>query len=202
MASVVVGALSGPSARVDTKAVVGRPVMSNGALAMTLFIVAELMFFSGLISSYLVARAGFNNWPPLGQPRLPIEATAFNTMVLLASGVALWSANREQRLSARMLKLRLAAFLGAWFVVFQGVEWVRLIGFGLTTASSLYGSYFYLIVGAHALHACVGLIPLSVFAFRNGVGATREAGGLSTFCFYWYFVVGLWPVLYALVYLM
>ena len=40
-----------------------------------------------------------------------------------------------------------------FFVVFQGFEWVRLIGEGLTMTSGTLGAFFYLIVGMHALHA-------------------------------------------------
>ena len=37
--------------------------------------------------------------------------------------------------------------LGAFFVIFQGYEWVRLIGQGFTLTSSSLGSFFYLIAG-------------------------------------------------------
>ena len=47
----------------------------------------------------------------------------------------------------------LVMLLGAFFVVFQGAEWLALIGQGLTLTSSALGSFFYLIVGSHGLHA-------------------------------------------------
>ena len=40
-----------------------------------------------MISAFLIVKGGSAVWPPPGQPRLPIEATAFNTAVLLASAL-------------------------------------------------------------------------------------------------------------------
>ncbi len=77
----------------------------------------------------------------------------------------------------------------------QGYEWVRLIGFGLTTTSSIYGGFFYLIVGAHALHVLAGLTFLAAVFWLCRSRATVVAASI-----YWFFVVGLWPVLDGLVY--
>ena len=63
-----------------------RTPISSGVFGMLIFMVTEAMFFAGLISAYMGIRAGIEEWPPWGQPRLPVVATAFNTVVLLASG--------------------------------------------------------------------------------------------------------------------
>jgi heme/copper-type cytochrome/quinol oxidase subunit 3 len=176
-------------------------VAEDGVAAMLLFVATEVMFFAGLISAFLITRAGAVVWPPPGQPRLPVGATAVNTAVLLASGVALVAAERSLAGSARSARsLRLAIALGAFFVVFQGWEWMRLIGFGLTMRSSAYGAFFYLIVGAHALHALAALIGLGYAGARLERGALG-ATTLRTAGIFWYFVVGVWPLLYVLVYL-
>ena len=59
--------------------------------------------------------------------------------------------------------------LGVLFLAIQGSEWARLILFGLTMTSSLYGAMFYLIVGAHALHLVVALGVL--FSWRRSAPA-------------------------------
>jgi heme/copper-type cytochrome/quinol oxidase subunit 3 len=85
-------------------------------------------------------------------------------------------------------------------VLFQGYEWVALIRQGLTLTSSTHGSFFYLIVGMHGLHAIAGLMVLGQTAFK----LSRSVLAVSTFAaaqVFWYFVVGLWPILYFLVYL-
>jgi heme/copper-type cytochrome/quinol oxidase subunit 3 len=95
------------------------------------------------------------------------------------------------------------ALLGALFLAIQGYEWVRLVGFGLTTSSSLYGATFYALVGAHGLHvlaALVALVAVTVRGHRGHYGRVEHTG-LAMCHLYWLFVVAVWPILYALVYL-
>ncbi len=178
------------------------PVVPTPVLGMLIFVIAETMMFAGLISAFTIVKAGALGWPPPGQPRLPVEATAFNTAVLLLSGVFLFLANRrygEARELARR-PLFTAMGLGAFFVCFQGYEWISLIRQGLTLTSSSHGSFFYLIVGMHGLHALAGLVVLGRVALKLSWGLLAP----STFAaaqLFWYFVVGLWPILYGLVYL-
>ena len=61
------------------------PVVPTPVLGMLIFVIAETMMFAGLISAFTIVKAGALGWPPPGQPRLPVEATAFNTAVLLLS---------------------------------------------------------------------------------------------------------------------
>ena len=65
-----------------------RPLIDSRQFGMLIFIVTEVMFFASLVSAYLIIRSGLEEWPPWGQPRLPVWSTAFNTLVLVASGVA------------------------------------------------------------------------------------------------------------------
>ena len=64
------------------------PALSNGALGMLMLIAMELMFFAALISAFLIISAAAEVWPPAGQPRLPILASAVNSLVLFASGLS------------------------------------------------------------------------------------------------------------------
>jgi cytochrome c oxidase subunit 3 len=169
---------------------------------MLLFVAAEVMFFAGLISAFTIVRAGAPVWPPPDQPRLPIQDTAFNTAALLLSGVALLVAHRRFTQDRRRARapLAIAMGLGAFFVLFQGVEWVALLRQGLTLTSSSLGSFFYLIVGLHALHAVVaiGLLAWAWLRLQRGWLVQSQ---LVTAEVFWYFVVGLWPVIYGVVYL-
>jgi cytochrome c oxidase subunit 3 len=178
------------------------PLVANGVLGMLIFVAAEAMFFAGLISAFSIIRSSAILWPPPDQPRLPLEATALNTAALLASGVLLFVARRRfnrNRLRARQV-LMASMLLGAFFVCFQGAEWVRLVGQGLTLTSSTLGSFFYLIVGLHALHAVAGLCVLG-YAWLRLQRGWLASSQLATAEVFWYFVVGLWPVLYLVVYL-
>jgi heme/copper-type cytochrome/quinol oxidase subunit 3 len=180
-----------------------RPVIENQVLGTLVFIVTEIMSFAGLISGLVIVKANhLGPWPPPDQPRLPIEATAFNTLVLLASGLALYQAGRAYKRKPIDAKkpFALAIGLGLFFVLFQGFEWVRLIGQGLTMTSSTLGAFFYLIVGAHAAHAVVAIGLLCLF-YRRLTQMKLEPGTFMGAQLFWFFVVGLWPILYLQVYL-
>jgi heme/copper-type cytochrome/quinol oxidase subunit 3 len=168
-----------------------------------IFIAAEVMFFAALISAHTIARstAPGGVWPPPGQPRLPADRTAFNTALLLLSGVLLWRANRNvDSMTARARRyLEGAIALGVSFVSLQGVEWVALLREGLTLRSSSLGAFFYLIVGAHALHAVAAIAALTwvYVLLRQGRQMTAAFAAAQVF---WYFVVLVWPVIYLRVY--
>ncbi len=169
---------------------------------MLIFTLTEAMLFSGFISAFMIVKSGATMWPPPGQPRLPLEATAINTTALLISGVLMYFANRRFKVEpARAKGLMLASILlGAFFVAFQGIEWVALIQEGLTLTSSTHGSFFYLLVGAHALHAVIalGLFGRCYLQLRADRLRPEVFGAVQVF---WYFVVGLWPIIYLRVYL-
>lgn len=179
------------------------PIVPNEVLGTVIFVLAEMMMFGGFISAYSIASSTAVVWPPPGQPRLPVETTALNTVALLISGgLAWWAGRRFDTAGPDKAKLPMfgALALGAFFVLFQGYEWAMLLSQGLTLTSSNLGAFFYLIVGAHALHAVGGLAVLVVLTLRLVRGQLRSdpfwAGRL-----FWYFVVLLWPVLYWKVYL-
>ena len=181
-------------------------IASDGVIGMIFLLATEGMFFAGLISAFVVHRASEKVWPPVGQPRLPVEVTAVNTLVLLASAFTIFLFGRMLKNAAGKASLKkillLTILLGGTFVVVQGSEWVRLLQFGLTTSSSLYGSFFYLLVGAHAVHVVAGLLIL-LYLLRKTVTekSTEVLRNKATVCsMYWYFVVLVWPVLYLLVY--
>ncbi len=178
------------------------PILSSQVMGTLIFVIAEMMMFAGLMSAFSIVKAGALGWPPPGQPRLPVEATAFNTAALLASAVFLFVANRRYARNRNLAKRPLftAMGLGAFFVAFQGYEWISLIRQGLTLTSSNHGSFFYLIVGMHGLHAIAGLAVLGRSALKLSRGRLAPSSFAACQVF-WYFVVGLWPVLYFMVYL-
>ena len=194
-----------------TLAVDGRPAPSrrrvlvpNGVMGMVLFVFTEVMLFAGMISAFVIVKsqAAGQMWPPYGQPRLPVEETAVNTAALILSGIVLVFAQYAFRRSPRRAVLPFLAsiLLGAFFVGFQGVEWVDLLGEGLTMQSSTYGAFFYLIVGTHALHA-VGALAGMAWAFARLRSGRLSGEQFATVQVFWYFVVLVWPVLYWKVYL-
>jgi len=183
-----------------------RPLLDNVRLAMLFLICGEIMFFGGLVSAFLVLRVTAALWPPPLQPRLPVGVTGVNTLVLLASSIAMVAASRALgRDDTRGLVRRLlvAAGLGTAFLLVQGYEWVCLVGFGLTVSSGAYGGTFYTLIGTHAAHvlAAVVWVGVTVVLAARGRFADGRTAPLQACAIYWHFVVALWPILYVTVYL-
>ncbi len=182
------------------------PILNNARLAVVMLLAAEMMFFAGLIGAFLVFRLSATVWPPPFQPRLPVGVTGVNSMILLASALTMHWAVLAIRagIAQRLVRhLSITAFLGVLFLFIQGYEWVRLVHFGLTTSSSVYGGLFYTLIGAHGAHVFGGLIWLSIVCWqaKSGRFTAKNFVGVQTARMYWTFVVALWPVLYGLVYL-
>jgi heme/copper-type cytochrome/quinol oxidase subunit 3 len=175
-------------------------------VGVLVFLVAEGMLFGGFVAAFLVFRLGSPAWPPPGEPRLPVGLTALNTAVLLLSGLAArWAIAAHERGDRAGLRrwLGRAVLGGATFLGIQGFEWARLVRFGVTASSSVYGASFYALIGAHAAHVAAALVWLAVLLGQVRLGRTDRpgAGALGAAALYWGFVVLLWPLLWGLVYL-
>lgn len=179
---------------------------STAVLGTVVFLGSEAVLFATLIVAYLALRAGADAWPPPGQPRLPVVLTGINTGVLLLSGASMWQALRAVRvahLTACRRWLAITLGLGAVFLLVQGSEWVRLIGYGLRVSSGTYGGMFYSLIGMHALHVLIGVLVLAGVLWRGRgrpYGRARHID-VAVGYLYWSFVVAVWPLLYVLVYL-
>jgi heme/copper-type cytochrome/quinol oxidase subunit 3 len=183
------------------------PERSNAVLGMLVFLGSEVMLFAALVTAYLVLRARAESWPPPGQPRLPIALTGVNTLVLLLSGLTMWWARGAARLADMVTSLRWLALtlgLGVTFLAVQGSEWAQLLRFGLRLSSGIYGGIFSALIGMHAVHVLVAVLLLAAVLWRAR-GATYSAArqtDVEVCHLYWFFVVGVWPPLYILVYLL
>jgi heme/copper-type cytochrome/quinol oxidase subunit 3 len=176
-------------------------------LGMYIFIISELMLFITLIFVLFWLKSGqYDEWPPPGQPRLPLGVTGVNTIILLGSGFAMRRACQSVRqgfLNALTRWLMITCMLGVVFLTVQGFEWIRLLQFGLSVTSSLYGTMFYLIIGLHALHALITVLALLYLWTRSTAGkyTAEKHTGVTLGYMFWLFIVLIWPVLYVLVYM-
>jgi heme/copper-type cytochrome/quinol oxidase subunit 3 len=181
------------------------PPISNARLAVVTLLVAETMFFSGLVGAYIIFRFSAPVWPPPDLPRLPLAVTWINTLVLMASGVTMVGALRAARRddgAALQRNLAITALLGLSFLGVQGSEWARLIHHGLTLSAGMYGATFYTLIGTHALHVVGAVLWLGLvwmWARRGRVGKAND-GAIEACTVYWIFVCVLWLALFALVY--
>lgn len=102
--------------------------LGNVKLAMWIFLVSEVMFFAGLIGSYIVLRFGTNGWPN-PYDVLAVRITAFNTFLLICSSVTMvkafqWSDHGNR---SRAIGYLICTIIGgAAFVGIQAYEYTHL----------------------------------------------------------------------------
>ncbi len=181
--------------------------ISIEVLGMYLFIASEAILFFVLLFVFYWTRSNHpGSWPPADQPRLPLLITGINTVILLASGMTMlraWHSVKKNQVKALSKWLMITTALGFVFLTVQGFEWIRLIRFGLSMSSSVYGALFYIIIGLHALHVlCTALVLLYVWVKSTaGIYTSEKHRGVQLCYMFWLFVVLIWPMLYGLVYL-
>ena len=183
------------------------PVVSNAVLGMLMFLAFETMLFAGLLGAFLVFRLASASWPPPGEPYLPIGMTWINTGILVASAYTMRRAHRAIRdgnQAGLVNGLGLTVLLGATFLGVQGSEWIRLVHYGLTLQSGIYGATFYTLIGCHGVHVLAAVLWLAAVLLLAARGRFSPEWhvGVQLCKMYWMFVGGLWLVLVPSVYLM
>ncbi len=179
-------------------------IIPDGVLGMIIFVFCEIMFFAGMISAHMITRANAVDgiWPPPGSPMLPVVETGINTGFLFLSGIFLHLGHRSFRSDQVKTRkyLLFSVVFGCLFVGLQGQEWIALLEQGLTFTSSAHGSFFYFVVGTHGIHAVCALLFMSYMLLLQQKGKLVETTFWAAEVF-WYFVVGVWPLIYWQVYL-
>jgi heme/copper-type cytochrome/quinol oxidase subunit 3 len=177
-------------------------------LGMLVFIASEAVFFATLILPYLYYRPAWTGRTELGANRLDIGLTAIFTVLLLASSVTIWLAERSQRRGqpAAMRGWLFATIaLGAVFLAGQGLEYAKLIAEGVTISANLFGTTFYTLTGFHGLHVFGGLVALAILLGLALAGADAfdhpHSTALETTSLYWHFVDVVWIAVFSVIYL-
>lgn len=111
----------------------GLPIR-NGKVIVWLFLSTEIMFFAGLIGTYIVLRFGAPSWPLPSQVHLVEPIGAFNTFVLICSSLtivlSIEAARRNQSAAAKgWLLLTLA--LGSVFLGVKAYEYKAKFAHGI-----------------------------------------------------------------------
>jgi heme/copper-type cytochrome/quinol oxidase subunit 3 len=182
------------------------PPVDRGKFAIWLFLATEVMFFTGLIGTYIVLRIGTPSWPN-PEMRLAVGVTAGNTFLLITSSwfmVRALHAIQEDNQRGLLFWLGLTILGGATFVSVQGYEYLELIHKGSLPNVDIFWSTFYAMTGFHGFHVFCGVLWLTfvwIGALRGKFSAKRylpvELAGL-----YWHFVDLVWVLLFTIVYLM
>jgi len=131
---------------------------------------------------------------------------ALNTLILLTSGVTItiahWSLLKNHRKTMLISQL-LTVLLGISFLCMQAIEYGEAyMEKGLTLASGIYGTTFFMLTGFHGLHVTIGTIGLIVIMYRM---LRYDFNPHNHFAFeavswYWHFVDVVWLFLFVFVY--
>ena len=108
--------------------------VSNGKIAMWLFLSTEMMFFVALIASYFVLRMGAADWPTQETTHVKPWIGIVNTIILLLSGVAISVAIRSirnEKAPAAKRWVLVAMVLGTAFLGVKSYEYYTKISHGL-----------------------------------------------------------------------
>lgn len=131
---------------------------------------------------------------------------AINTAILLTSGltitVAHWAVVSHKRMLAIGFQL-LTVLLGVAFLCMQVHEYtIAYLEKGLTLASGIYGTTFFLLTGFHCLHVTIGTIALIVILWRllKNDFTPKHHFAFEGVAWYWHFVDVVWLGLFVFVY--
>jgi cytochrome c oxidase subunit 3 len=132
-----------------------------------------------------------------------------NTFLLVTSSVTVHFAHTALKAGNRAgLRnwLVITLLLGFAFVGFQAYEYHHAYTeLGLTLASGIYGSTFFLLTGFHGFHVCLGAVMLTVMFLRaqtKGHFTPEDHFGFEAASWYWHFVDVVWICLFLFVYIL
>ncbi len=169
------------------------------ALAVTL--ASETFFFGTLVSAFLFMR-GTQPWlveHTLARLALPIA----NTVILLVSALLV-------NLGVRAMRRGNLRGLQQWFgislglgLLFVGLQVLEFTSSGLLPSDAGFGGVFFTLMGFHAVHMLAGVFVHALvlnMAAKGDFDAARHTP-VQIAAWFWYYVVGVWVVLFTVLYL-
>lgn len=131
---------------------------------------------------------------------------AINTLILLTSAatvtVSHWFLKKGKR-KPMLIFLLSTILLGIFFLSLQAYEYTEAYKhMGLTLASGIYGTTFFMLTGFHAAHVTLGAIILIVIFIRSYKGhfLKEHHFAFEASSWYWHFVDVIWLFLFVFVY--
>jgi cytochrome c oxidase subunit 3 len=172
-------------------------------LGVGFFIASESMFFLGLFLAWFFMRNTSDVWPPAGVTPPPMAPAIFNTVVALLSTVAVFLADRAIAHEDRKGLVKGIAIASALGVVFMAVQAAEFTDLAILAQGSAYGSTFTFLLLFHVLRVFVGVILMGVVLVRTLLGHFSGERRLlvQATAMYWYFITGVWLVVFAVLYL-
>jgi len=155
-----------------------------------------------LIGTYFYLRLGVDVWPPPGVQKPDPTMATLALIPLFASCIGSYWASEAAKKGERrgmVLGLSLNFVLGIMFLALRAVQWNDL---NFTWASDAHGSIVWAILFLHTFDTVADLIMTAVLIVivATGIYGERQRIGVHVDSVIWYFLVGIWIPLYAVVY--
>jgi heme/copper-type cytochrome/quinol oxidase subunit 3 len=161
----------------------------------TMFVVFIVSYF------YLSTRA--KEWPPGGMQPPELLWGTINVFIILASCVPNYLAEKAaKKLDLRGVRLWMIVTL-LFAVAFAVVRVFEFASLGVRWDQNAYGSIVWVNIGFHTAHLLTDMadtVVLIALMFLGPVEGKRFVD-VSENGIYWYFVVGMWLPLYAVIYI-
>jgi cytochrome c oxidase subunit 3 len=173
---------------------------ANARLGTAYFLLAEGVFFVGLVFFAWFIRNRFPSWPPPGAPTPQSALLLGNVLLLLASAMLAVAAGRAAqagRAGWAQLGFLAALATGGLFLFGQWSEYLRLGGW--QPRDNMFRTLFDSLAALHGAHVAMGLVLLAIVftLLRMGSGGSTRRALVRASVWYWVFVAFTWPVLLA-----
>ena len=199
------GAMRGPPMRnVDASALPSyaygdRSVMWWGTLGV---MAIEGTVFALAVLVYFYVRTRVSEWPP-GVARPNLLWGTINVGIMLVSLIPnAYTKRAAERRDLRGVRIGLVACIvfAAAFIVVRVFEFPAL---NVRWDTNAYGSAVWMLLGLHTTHLVTDFLDTVVLGVLMFIGPLegRRFVDVSENAFYWYFVVGSWLPIYAVLYL-
>jgi cytochrome o ubiquinol oxidase subunit 3 len=176
------------------------------AYGFWIFILSDIVMFSGLFAAYAVL-SGNTAGGPTGPELFNLRNVFIETLCLLLSSYTsgLGALSIEWRQPGRFLIFAALTFvLGASFLVIEISEFAGMVSRGAGPSRSAFLSAFFTLVGMHGAHVTIGLLWLIYMVAQVVVKGLRPAVLRRLLCFslFWHALDIIWIGIFTLVYLM
>lgn len=172
-------------------------------VALLVTLGSETFFFGTLLAAYLYLRADQTSWPLTHAPLARLAVPGTNTLILLASALTAYFALRSVRKGRISDLVRWLAVTLALGLVFIGGQVLEYTSNGMQPGDQAFGGVFFTLMGFHALHLVAGILILGLALLRAHLGdfTARRHVAVQIGTWFWFYVVGVWVVLFSALYL-
>jgi cytochrome o ubiquinol oxidase subunit 3 len=176
------------------------------AYGFWIFILSDIVMFSGLFAAYAVL-SGNTAGGPTGPELFNLRNVFIETMCLLLSSYTcgLGALSAEWRQTGHFLIFAALTFvLGAAFLFIEFSEFAGMVSKGAGPSRSAFLSAFFTLVGMHGTHVTIGLLWLIYVVAQVVAKGLRPAVLRRLLCFslFWHALDIIWIGVMTLVYLM